>query len=287
MKGRSKWWEYEIAKGVRMSRSSTPNFNNDAGEEGMFLISGVLTELHVEQGRDRLVASIEARLKANAITGTLATAAEIFGQAASAVALTYDNEETQNFACLIKEHVVFGQFAGAEKLEVGTSVKAVVSKRGDVLYAHALMSEKGPTIWTHFTKGAKAERNSNLRIGIYSTLFATFCATVSDFMLGPDTGMRFNNFLYYLGGSLLICTVVGGWSNITMQGVAGPATEVFRLLGFIEPERINLVPYQYFAVHYHDMDRSQATSQYMNVYCIGEAIERGELRFVKNINAPR
>ncbi|RSZ57645.1 hypothetical protein HF313_27480 [Massilia atriviolacea] len=42
----------------------------------------------------------------------------------------------------------------------------------------------------------------------------------------------------------LLCFGMAWWNSATMNALAYPATEVFRLLGFAEPDKVNLNRYQ-------------------------------------------
>src|ERR1700712_388143 len=115
----------------------------------LLLIEGVLTELHVEFGRQNLLEKIDKHYRGKSVlTGLGASVGDMFGQVGNAAALAmYDGEDTQNFACLVDDRIVCGQFGGAEFLKVGNRVKAVVAKRGDVLAAAAIMDERQGYLW--------------------------------------------------------------------------------------------------------------------------------------------
>ena len=75
-----------------------------------------------------------------------------------------------------------------------------------------------------------------------------------------------------------------------MKALAGPSTDIFRLLGFMNPERINLNNYGIKTVsireHLRDRTESEPTQdlgeyQYRNVYCYQKAIDDGKLALKK------
>ena len=140
----------------------------DDQEEELFLVEGVLSNLQYEQGTANLLAKVDKHYKRNAVvTGVAAAVGDLYGQAANAAALAmYDGEETQNFICLIGDQVACGQFAGAESLPEGETVKAAVSRKGDVLYVHAVMDEKKELVWIQHPWGTTAEVWVNIKLGI-------------------------------------------------------------------------------------------------------------------------
>lgn len=71
-----------------------------------------------------------------------------------------------------------------------------------------------------------------------------------------------------------------------MNTFADPATEVFRKLGFAEPEKINLNSYQYGIVHIHDLIQSQESrAQYGNIHCYKKAVEDGKVKMAPSPSA--
>jgi hypothetical protein len=101
----------------------------------MFVLEGVVRELHVVDGRENLLQQINKHYRGeSALTGTAAVAGDLFGQAANAAMLAiYDGENTQNFVCLVDGQVVCGQFAGAQLLKEGHRVRIAGERSGDVV----------------------------------------------------------------------------------------------------------------------------------------------------------
>lgn len=254
----------------------------DGYDEVLFLIEGLVSELHVEDGRENLLASVEKRYRgASAVAGVAAAAGDMFGQVGSALMLaTYDGEDTENFACLIGAHVVCGQFGGASKLKEGDRIRAVVSRRGGVLFAHAMMNQQDSMVWTHHAWGAAAERRENLKMAMAYGAFGTVAMFVADLFVGPGYSSFAVDFMVFALISFGLCLLVAFWSNGTMQALAGPATQAFGLLGFASPERVNLNHHGYFAMHVHEIVRTQQQPrQFKDVYCYQAALDSGLLRY--------
>ena len=251
-------------------------------DDDLFLIKGVLSELHVENGRENLLARIEKRYRVgSAVTGLAAAAGDMFGQVGSALMLaTYDGEDTENFACLVDDQILCGQFGGASKLKEGSRIKAVVSRRGDVLYAHAIMDQKEAMLWTHHAWGASAERKANLKMAMGFGAFGTVAMFVVDLFYGPGYSSFSVDLMVFAAICFGLCLIVALWSNRTMQALAGPATQAFGLLGFAMPERVNLNRHQYYAMHVHEIIRTQQQPrQFKDVYCYQKALDSGVLRY--------
>lgn len=260
-------------------------------EEEPFLIEGKLTELHVELGKDNLLAKIDKHYRSKSVaTGAAAAVGDLFGQASNAAMLAmYDGEDTQNFACLIDGQVMCGQFGGAEMLKEGSSIKAVVSRKGDVLYAHAVMSPSQGLVWVTHPWGSEAESIANWKLALWCFLFQLFCFSLTLFATGwSSESWELLQISFFGGGAL--CFGLALWANSDMQRLAGPSTDVFGLLGFANPERVNLNNYGIKVVsireHLRDRTESEPTQdlaeyQYRNVYCYQKAIDDGKLALKK------
>lgn len=69
------------------------------------------------------------------------------------------------------------------------------------------------------------------------------------------------------------------WGSSTMNALADPATEVFRKLGFAEPEKVNLNMYRYGIIHSDELMHANETREnHFNVHCYKKAIEDGKLK---------
>lgn len=212
----------------------------------LFVIDGVLSELHWELGSQNLLAKIDKHYKEKSLaTGVGAAVSDMFGNAgSSAMVAMYDGDDTQNFMCLIGGEVVCGQFAGAQHMPQGGVVRAVVSRESDVLYVHAMLAPEIGLIWLHHPWGKKAQIISNLKWGIFLCLFALAGLAAIVLLADGFDGFAYNyfKFMSYGGpGIVIICLTITLWPI----GDAGKkSTELFRLLGFHEPEKINLNNYR-------------------------------------------
>ncbi|TWI49726.1 hypothetical protein IP92_00946 [Pseudoduganella flava] len=68
----------------------------------------------------------------------------------------------------------------------------------------------------------------------------------------------------------------------TMKALADPATDIFRKLGFADPERVNLNSYQYGIVHIHELVHSpEMRANHANIHCYKKAIADGKLKLAQ------
>lgn len=254
--------------------------NTEANEP--FVIEGVITELQVSLGKENLLKQIDRHYKGKSVlTGLGAAVGDLYGQAVAAASIAlYEGEDTENFLCLIDDQVMCGTFGGASKLPVGKKVKAVVQKQGDVLVAEGILSESEGLVWVSHAWGCKAERGANFKIAWWCFWFQLIgMFFMAGFMDGFDST--------FLGGMLAISFFGGGtlcfgmalWNSSTMNALADPATEIFRMLGFAEPEAVNLNSYQYGIVHSHEVwDSHEIRANYGNIHCYKKAIEDGKIK---------
>lgn len=259
----------------------------DGGNEA-FVIEGELTQLHWELGVENLLAKIDNHYKSPSVVASVGGAVgDMFGQAASAASLAmYDGEDTQNFACAIGNNIVWGEFAGAEMLPEGRRVKAVVTRKGTALLAHAILAPDRGLLWIKHPWGISAEARANWKIALWAFAFSTVGWLVAYLLFGSRESLV--DFATYGAiGSAVICGGVALWANSDMKALAGPSTEMFRLLGFARPESINLNGHMYFHSHVDEIvQKSISSERYRNVYCYQAAIDEGKLSMAATAPAP-
>jgi hypothetical protein len=253
-----------------------------------FLIEGKLTNLHWELGRENLLAKINKHYKGTAVvTGVGAVVGDMFGQVAnSAMLAMYDGEDTQNFMCLINDEPACGQFGGAEHLPEGENIKAVVSRREGVLYVHAVMDETREMAWISHPYGTRADMWGNAKLGIYLFLGVNIFALILGLLFGGGSLLELMQLSLFGGGALFLLMTL--WSFKDVKAMAGPSTEYFRLLGFENPESVNLnFPYEY-AIREECLERGEETPkawkgvkceyENRNVYSVRAAIKAGKAK---------
>jgi hypothetical protein len=257
-----------------------------------FLVEGKLTHLHWELGRENLLAKVNKHYKGTSvITGVGAAVGDMFGQVAnSAMLAMYDGDDTQNFMCLIDDQPACGQFGGAEHLPEGGNIKAAVSRREGVLYVHAAMDEAREMVWINHPWGTRAELRANAKLGFFLFLFVMLFFASAIWWLGPKDGDYFKTFLFFAmaGGGLMIVMTL--WSFKDLKSIAGPSTKYFRLLGFENPESVNLnFPYKY-AIYEECLARGEETPkpwdgvmceyESRNIYSLRAAIKAGKAKLL-------
>jgi hypothetical protein len=257
------------------------NTSENVNQGTLFVIEGVITDLHVEIGKQNLFAKIDKHYRGKSFCTGIGTATgDLFGQvAASAMLAMYDGEDTENFLCLIDGQVMCGTFAGASKLPVGEKIKAVVHKQGDILVAEGILSESKGLVWIHHAWGSHAERMANFKIGWWCFAFlllGTFLFAWIRHDLGTEEFWESVGMIALWGG--ILCFGMALWNGSTMNALASPATDIFRLLGFANPERVNLNSYRYNIVHMHERVQNNDYSVVTDVCCYQKAIEDGKLR---------
>lgn len=255
--------------------------------ESIFVIEGIVSELHVELGSENLLQKVQSHYKSSALaTGTGAVISDLFGQAANAAMLAmYDGEDTQNFICLIDGQVACGQFGGAELLQNDHHIKAVVSRQGEVLVVHAALDEQQGYLWTGHAWGSNAEKRANWKLALFG--FAginLFWATLLIFGGGKEGFFVDMKYSFFGGGALVF--LIALWANHDMKSLSNPATDVFRLLGFANPEDVNLNSYGLMVATMRECRLNETFEspllelgeyQHRNVFCYQKAIDDGKL----------
>ncbi|RSZ57644.1 hypothetical protein HF313_27475 [Massilia atriviolacea] len=248
----------------------------------IFLVEGILTELHVASGKENLLAQVDRHYRANSvITGMGAVVGDMFGQASAAASVAlYDGEETEHFLCLIGDTVVGGTFAGASKLPVGKHVKAAVRQKETLASAEGILSESDGLVWLRHAWGAAAESIANFKIAAWCFGFSMVCVSAYILFIGGNPQeSKLESILWIALPTAAICFGIAFWNSVTMNVLADPATGAFRVLGFADPEKVNLNSYQYGIVHGRALLHSDETrANHGNIHCYKKALEDGKVR---------
>ena len=249
-----------------------------------FVIEGVITDLHVAVGIENLLARIAPHGQSpDAVAGRGNVPSEYRGRIRAASVDMTDDDDIENFACLVGHRVVCGSFGGASKLPVGQQVKAVVSKRGDVHIARAILSEDTGLLWANCIAGANADRWAGFEICFYVFCIAAVVETVCVFLLDTDAWVTRRDMLASMVAMTgALCAVIGLWESRTSDPLADPATDIFRKLGFADPEHVSLYAYRYCVVHPQEGRPGQdLTFEHGNILCYRKAIDDGKLKLAQ------
>lgn len=215
-------------------------------EDALFLIEGVLEPLYVDDDPQRLLSRltqphgdpIARNHAAPPINALIAQAADDIEHA------LYFSEDVQSFACLIKGQVVCGEFAGAERLKPGHRIKAVVSRSGGVLYAHAILDPQQGYVWTHHPMGSAADAKSGRLFAWWTFCFAYPCMAAMVWLLGPGRWDALQLQLLVLISCVVLCGAMALTGNWGMLASSDTPTRIFGLLGFVDPQRVDLLQYR-------------------------------------------
>lgn len=258
-------------------------------DDQMFVVEGVISDLQVAHGTENLLQRLDKLYKGkSALTGVGAVVGGMYGQVANAAMLAmYDGEDTENFLCRINDQIMCGTFGGASKLPAGERVKAVVQKQDNVLVAKAILSEDKGLVWLGHAWGWKAERATNFKIAGWAYAFGMGCLFVfGGMVLGFGTDTYWEVIQINAIALAVICFGLAFWNSSTMNTFADPATEVFRKLGFANPEKVNLNNYQYLSSHIDEIVKNtECRAQYGNIHCYKKAIEDGKLKMASEPSA--
>jgi hypothetical protein len=227
-----------------MSDTTTTKLNYD-GEE-LFLVQGTLTQVQHAQTTVNLLAQIEKHAQAkNLATGAAAAFSGMHGQLAnSAMLALYDGEDMINFAGLMGDQVVCGSFAKGDAFKDGDQLKIVASKRGEVLYAHAVMRENDKMLFMPLTVvcGLNVHFKHCMKVAWRFCLAGwIFFGLAIWFMKGPSF-----SYLFFLLFMPAIMYPMEYWTYKSTRELGDYGTAIFKVFGFPHPEDLDLMP----AMHY-------------------------------------
>jgi hypothetical protein len=228
-------------------RSDSPATPHD--EDELFLIEGVLDQLYVEDALDKLMARIDPQQQSKPTSKRVVVAAAApFAQATGIIERTLvpsdPGEERDYFACRIEGQVVFGSFAGASKLKQGHRVKVAVSRVGEALHAHGILDPQQGYVWVHYPLGSAADAKAGRMFALWTFCFAYPCMAAMFWLIGPDGPDALELQLLPLISCVVLCGAMALTGNWGMLAPSETPTRIFGLLGFVDPQRVDLLQYR-------------------------------------------
>ena len=225
-------------------------------DQALYLVEGTLSELQIAPTTINLLEKIDGNIKAkSAVAGTAAVLGGMYGMVANSAAIAlYDGEETHHFAGALDGQVICGTFQHAENIKDGDRVKAVVSKRGDVLFAHSIMNAKTQEFYMPMNVFSSADGflGHCMRVAFWMTvvgwivLFSIFA--FSGFLF--DSEVPGSKKLGIALMCLLIPPLIGYpfelWTYYSMRGDKNEDGDsyggaIFKVFGFPQPNKIDLL----------------------------------------------
>ena len=209
------------------------------GEE-LFLVEGTLTDVLHSRTTMNLLAQVEKHVKAQSLAAGAAAALNSMPGllANSAMVALYDGEDMFNFAGLLGEQVICGCFKQGDAFADGDRIKAVVSKRGDVLYTHALLRQNDKMLFMPLSiiSGKRAHFRYCMRVAWGFCWFGwIFFGLANYFTQGHVLG-----YLFILAFMPLIMFPMELWTYRSTRYMGYRASAIFTVLGFPKPDDLNL-----------------------------------------------
>jgi hypothetical protein len=219
--------------------------------EKLFLLEGVIADLQVAPSTENLLEQIQQGSKGKA--ALMGAAAGLVGMsqtvATSSALVFYDGEDTNNFAALIKNKgVVCGTFRAADSLVKGEQVKCVVSKRGDVYFAHSVLRTNSGAIMvpTMTDSGDRAYFRELMRTGRSTTvvtasllcIFYLWSYFSDDKPPAPDVVAI--ALIFFLVVPPSVGYIMEYWNYKSTRDYGLHASAIFKALGIPRPDDFTL-----------------------------------------------
>lgn len=240
------------------SNSTADEHSDEAHQEEMFLIEGTISGLTGSAGTVNLLKELKASSSAqNVAAGVVGALGNVAGLVSNAALLeSYEGENVQNFACRLGDYIVTGQFSGAYLLHNGDEVKAVVTQRGEALYAHAVLRPKDELLWLPPQADSGRKVVFWRQMKFVSFLYAILMAIVV-VILASDVNLLKKSAPYFILPSLLIF-LVAAWTAHDLKSLSLKAERIFTVLGFPDVKNLSMRDASY-AFH-HDLYDENAKS---------------------------
>ncbi|MEO8154052.1 MAG: putative type VI secretion system effector [Rhizobacter sp.] len=228
-------------------------------DQALYLIEGTLSELQTARTTINLLEKIDSNIKAKSM---VASAAAVLGGmhgmvANSAAIALHDGEETYHFAGALDGQVICGTFQHAENIKDGDRVKVVVSKRGDVLFTHAILNIKTQEFYMPMNVFSSSDGlfRHCMRVAFWFTLFGWVIFAAGAIFTGvfstpntPDDSLADKlklALMFFLLPPLLMFPFEY-WTYRSMRGDKSQesdsyASAIFKVFGFPQPNKIDLL----------------------------------------------
>jgi len=221
-------------------------------DQALYLVEGTLSELQIAPTTVNLLEKIDGNIKTKStVAGAAAVLGGMYGMVANSAAIAlYDGEETYHFAGALDGQVICGTFQHAENIKNGDRVKAVVSKRGDVLFAHSIMNAKTQEFYMPMNVFSSADGffGHCMRVAWWFTIFGwtvffgltTLMGEFAMLIRVPQLALMF--FLT----PPLIMFPFELWTYYSMRGDKNEEGDsyggaIFKVFGFPRPDKIDLM----------------------------------------------
>ena len=258
-----------------------------AGQE-RFVIEGLLTGLQVAERKHRLLVQIDDYCQATSPDAGAVVDARYRQAAQRAVAVLSDGEDLEHFMCMIGAQFVGGSFGGASKLTTGARVRAVVHQRGDMLIAEAILSDSEGLVWVRHARGYQAELKAIFKLAAGLFCFSMIGIALCIIFIGVN--FEWSKLETMAWGAVVtgaLCFGMALWDGSMINRAADPATQVFRLLGFANPESVNLSNYRYGLVYGHRLlHTTETNANHVDICCYQNAVADRKVRMASQSPAP-
>jgi hypothetical protein len=221
------------------------------GTEALYLVEGVLSDIEIAKTTVNLLEKIDNHVGAKSLVGGAAAVLNgMHGMVANSAAIAlYDGEDTYNFVGLLSGRVICGSFQHADKIQAGNRVKAVVSKRDEVLFAHAIMNADTQEFYMPVNVFSSSDRllRHCMRVAAWMTLAAWIVVFLVMYSVGGLSNFTTDPIpLVMLFGVVpLIAFPFEYWTYRSMRVGAKNGESyggaIFRVFGFPRPEKIDLM----------------------------------------------
>jgi len=240
--------------GIRIKKRQM-NSSSVYEEKAMFVIEGTITDFRCAISKVNLLQDMKLLSPSQSFaTGAAGVMSGMDGITANSVMLLmYDGEDVQSFTCRIGGKVVCGQFAEAHRLIDGTQVKAVVTQEDDILFTHAVVRPEVALLWlpVGVDRGTVAQFKSEmifswwicLMTWIFSGLGIEFA-----YLVGAIDSFLSVYVIFFITCPFLIFSI-GFWVYHDLYALNLRATNIFRALGFPDPEKLDMRPARYSYFH--------------------------------------
>jgi hypothetical protein len=224
--------------------------------QALYLAEGTLSEVQVARTSVNLLERLDGQVKARSlVAGAGAVLGGMHGMVANSASIAlYDGEETFHFAGLLNGQVVCGTFQHADNFKEGDRVRAVVSRRGEVLFAHSMMNAATQEFYLPMNvfAGPDGLFRHCMRVALGFTVFgwviSACIALFTDILSMPKLSSteRLALVAMLVGFPPAIMFPFEYWTYRSMRGAQDTdgdsyATAIFKVFGFPRPGQIDLL----------------------------------------------
>lgn len=208
-----------------------------------FLVKGIVASLEVSKTQIDMSFSPKVR-DGIALAGIVETIMEVSSSSTLLASSRQSTEiEMEYFRCFVDGKQLAGNFYEIGFVE-GDEMEFVVEDVGEYYSVRAACSESKRLIWTlpNQTRGSLAQKRADILGSFLCSAIAAFIFLVIAYFISHETyAQKWVDMQRFFFMGFILVFLVNAITRFTLYGFSKEATKIFKVLGFFDPEEVDLL----------------------------------------------